>query len=144
MAEILFVPRTADFGDDYTFSSGGDGDSRIYDFVNDPHQGFGVPAKSLTIFNHGGGAGSNLIYYKISRNGDSFSRKHSIDPDAGVNYLLGETVIYGLMIWASNANCSFSFVATPGEWLLKDAKKYEPNPIKKRQIEYLVTNYPVI
>jgi hypothetical protein len=121
----------------FEFTRGGDGDVYCCDFVRDPRQGFGVPAKSMSIQNHGGGAGDNLIYYRTTYDGSKFSKTMILYPDMFVNYYLGETIFYGVLVWASNANCRFSLDATPGEWTEKEAAKYISDPIVKKVIDYI-------
>lgn len=124
--------------DMFEFTLGGDGDVLFCDFVRDRRQGFHVPAKSLSIQNHGGGAGFNYIYYRTTHDGDSWSKTSRLLPDAFKNYMLGETVFYGCMVWSSNANCMVSIDATPGEWTEKEAKPYLSNPFVTRSIDIMI------
>jgi len=122
----------------FEFTKGGDGDVYCCDFVRDPRQGFGVPAKSMSIQNHAGGAGDNYIYYTTTVDGSKFSKTRRLDPDGFINYYLGETIFYGVLVWASNANCMFSLDATPGEWTEKESKQYVSDPIIKKTIDYVL------
>jgi hypothetical protein len=126
--------------DMYEFTLGGDGDVLMCDFVNDARQGFHVPAKSLSIQNHGGGSGWNYIYYKTTHDGRVWSKTTRLLPDAFKNYMLGETVFYACLIWSSNSNCMVSVDATPGDWDEKEAKPYISDPMIKKSIEAIVAS----
>lgn len=118
--------------DNYEFQHGGDGDIKLVNFINDIQQGFGVPAKSLYIQNHGGGAGDNYLYYRSIHSLLGTSKSIRIYPDEYVNYSLGECLFYGLVIWSSNANLRFSLDATPGEWTDKEVDSFIASPIYER------------
>lgn len=115
--------------DRYEFVNGGEGDVLVLDLVNDPSQGLGVPAQSLLIMNHGGGAGNNYLYYRTSVDGDGWDKLVTILPDRTEEYEPADgQVISQLMLWASNANLQVSVRATPGEWTLKKLRLYVPSP----------------
>lgn len=103
--------------DQYEFQVGGDGDSLLVDFVNDKSQGLMVPARSLLIENHAGGAGNNYVWFKTSEDGSHWSRTSRINPDAWEEFEVRDECIFcQLIVWASNANCRVSVRATPGQW----------------------------
>lgn len=109
----------------YQFVTGGEQDVVSFDFVKDSAQGFGVPAKSLVIYNHGGGSGTNLIYFRTTERSDSWDRTGIIDPDTAEGYEVADGVIFSqIMLWASNSNCRFSIRATPGVWTKQEALDY--------------------
>lgn len=112
----------------YEFQHGGDGDVKLCDFVGDSRQGFRVPAQSMMIHNHGGGAGDNYIYYATIHDSFGTSAFTTLKPDAFHNYFLGESTIYGVLVYASNANCRFSLLATPGEWQERDVEEFITMP----------------
>jgi hypothetical protein len=115
--------------DQYEFLVGGEGDALIIDFVNDTLQGFGVPAKSLLLINHAGGAGENLIHYRTSEDGSGWEKTASILPDCNEEYAPADgQVISQMMIWASGPHVVFSMRATPGIWTLKELRQYIPSP----------------
>lgn len=128
----------------YEFTKGGDGDIYVCDFVRDKQQGFNVPAKSLLIENHGGGAGYNYLYFRTTHDGNGWSRTMRLKPDAFVNYQLGEAIFYGVAVWASNANCMFSLDATPGEWDTAEASRFLGSPNVKKNIDALIAGDLVI
>lgn len=119
----------------YEFQSGGDGDCVLCDFVGDNKQGFGVPAKSLMLHNHGGGAGDNFLYYRTIHTRIGSAPPSTLEADAFINYQLGETIFYAVLVWASNANLVFSLDATPGEWTDADVDEFTRNPFRKKTIE---------
>jgi hypothetical protein len=123
--------------DHYSFPFGGDGDTKFCNFISDAAQGFKVPAKSLSIENHGGGQGDNYLYYTTIHAMLGKSRQKRLLPDGFVNYMLGETRIWGIILWGSNANLEFSLDATPGEWTDLEVQKFVTSPIVKRNISYL-------
>lgn len=74
----------------YEFQHGGDGDSYLCNFVGDSRQAFGVPAKSLMIQNHAGGAGDNYLYFRTIHDKTLGSSPPAIlGPDEFINYQLG-------------------------------------------------------
>jgi len=115
----------------YEFQVGGDGDSYFCNFVDDSRQGFGVPAKSLMIQNHGGGAGDNYLYYRTIHDKIGSSPPAILAPDEFINYQLGETLFWAILLWSSNANLVFSLDATPGEWTDAEIAIFESNPFKR-------------
>lgn len=123
--------------DQYEFQYGGDGDVYFCNFVTDPAQGFHVPAKSLFIENHGGGAGSNILYYRTIHGRFGTSRDSHIAADGFHNYQLGECLVYGVLVYASNANLEFSLVATPGEWTDYEIDKFMINPELQPTLKFL-------
>ena len=75
--------------------------------------GLGVPAKSISIINHGPG----VLYYQISSNGSDVSVVDGIDSGQGKVYQPQEGVYTAIIsITSDNANTVFSLVASPGEW----------------------------
>jgi len=115
--------------DRYEFVTGGEGDIVVIDFVNDPLQGFGVPAKSLLVMNHAGGAGNNYLYYRVSEDGSGWDKVSTILPDRTEEYPPADgQVISQIMLWSSNANLQVSVRATPGLWTLSELRQYLPSP----------------
>lgn len=96
---------------------GGVGDAGLhrYDVMNGDisQSGLGVPAKSITIVNHGAG----ILYYQLSSNGIDVSVVDGIDsgqakiftPDEGIYTMV-------ISLYSDNAATLFSFMATPGIW----------------------------
>ena len=125
--------------DMYEFQYGGDSDHVLCDFVRDRAQGFGVPAKSLVIENHGGGAGYNYLYVKTSCNGKDWDTTNRLMPDAYENYLLEEAIYYKALIWSSNAKCRFSLIATPGVWTSDELKEIENYVMFNKPVDILST-----
>jgi hypothetical protein len=123
--------------DNWEFTEGGDGDVYFCNFISDASQGFKVPAKSLYIQNHGGGAGYNYLYYRTIHSDFGTSKQIRIRPDEYVNYQLGEAVFYGVLLWASNANLQFSLDATPGEWDDREVAEFIANPLLKKTLARL-------
>jgi hypothetical protein len=124
--------------DMYEFQHGGDGDVQLCDFVSDAEQGFKVPAQSLVIQNHGGGAGDNWLYYKTIHTAFGSSKFSRLRADEFINYQLGETVVWGVLLYASNANLRYSIVATPGEWHERDVEEFLANsPATKKTLSYM-------
>lgn len=123
--------------DQYEFTKGGDGDVYVCNFVGDESQGFKVPAKSMSIQNHGGGAGDNFIYYRTIHSHLGTSKQLRLRPDEYTNYQLGEALFFGVLVWSSNANCRFSLDATPGEWEEKDVDDFISSPLFKSALSYL-------
>ena len=116
----------------YEFQHGGDGDSYLCNFVGDSRQAFGVPAKSLMIQNHAGGAGDNYLYFRTIHDKTLGSSPPAVlGPDEFINYQLGETVFWAVLLWASNANLVFSLDATPGEWTDAEIAQFESSPFRK-------------
>lgn len=116
----------------YEFQRGGDADTYLCNFVSDERQGFGVPAKSLMIQNHGGGAGSNFLYYRtIHTNKFGSAPPATLEPDGFINYQLGETIFFAVLIWAANAKVRFSIDATPGEWTDTEVADFQSSPYLK-------------
>lgn len=75
--------------------------------------GLGVPAKALTIINHGPG----VLYYQISSNGTDVSVIDGLDSGQAKSYQTNEGVCTSILsLYSDNAATIFSFVATPGEW----------------------------
>lgn len=102
----------------YEFQHGGDGDSYLCNFVGDSRQAFGVPAKSLMIQNHAGGAGDNYLYFRTIHDKTLGSSPPAIlGPDEFINYQLGETMFWAVLLWASNANLVFSLMPLLGSGL---------------------------
>ena len=123
--------------DRYEFQHGRDGDIKVINFIDDDQQRFKVPAKSLFIQNHGGGAGDNYIYFRTIHNTLGTSKVFTLEPDAFINYTLGECLFYGLVVWCSNANCMFSMDATSGEWTDKEIDAFQSSPIFQRVREIM-------
>lgn len=123
--------------DSYEFQHGGDGDCYVCNFISDSSQGFKVPAKSMSIQNHGGGAGDNYLYYRTIHTNIGTSKQLRLRPDEYVNYSLGEAVFWGIVLWASNSNLMFSLDATPGEWTDRDVEEFIANPTRKRTLSYI-------
>lgn len=117
--------------DNYQFQIGGLGDVYIIDFVKDPAQGFGVPAKSLAIKNQGGGRGYNYIYFRTTQNGSTWDEPTHIDAGNAENYEVADGCVFmGCMVWASNALVRFSLRATPGRWNLGELRQYISSPVR--------------
>jgi len=126
--------------DRYEFEKGGEGDTVVLDFVNDPLQGFQVPAKSLLIINHGGGAGHNYLYYRVSEDGDGWDKVSTILPDRTEEYPSSDgQVISQIMLWSSNPNLQVSLRATPGIWTLTELRQYLPSPAPTVEAKILGT-----
>lgn len=122
----------------YEFQQGGDGDIFYANFIGDKAQGFKVPAKSMSIINHGGGAGDNYLYFRTVHSYLGTSKQRRILPDQFINYLQGEMIIYAVVLWSSNANLCFTLDATPGEWEEADAKQFlDANPVISTTLKYL-------
>ncbi len=101
----------------FRVSVGGVGDAGLHKYnIMDGDQsqsGLGVPAKALTIINHGPG----VLYYQISSNGVDVSVIDGLDSGQGKAYQTNEGVCVAILtIYSDNAATVFSFVATPGEW----------------------------
>ncbi len=123
--------------DHHEFQKGGDGDVKFCNFIGDSSQGFKVPAKSLMIQNHGGGAGENYLYYRTIHTNLGTSATSRLSADEFINYQLGEAVFWGVLLWSSNANLEFSLDATPGEWTDLEVSEYINNPVVKKRIDSL-------
>ncbi len=96
---------------------GGVGDAGLHKYNimegDSSQSGLGVPAKALTIVNHGPG----VLYYQISSNGIDVSVIDGLDSGQGKSYQTNEGVCVAILtIYSDNAATIFSFVATPGEW----------------------------
>lgn len=118
----------------YEFQIGGENDVLSIDFVGDESQGFGVPAKSLLIMNHAGGAGDNYIYFRLSEDGRSWDRVSTLFPDRTEEYTVSDNCVFSQMqIWGSNARVRVSVRATPGEWTQKELNQYIPNPASAQE-----------
>jgi hypothetical protein len=75
--------------------------------------GLGVPAKSITIMNHGPG----IVYYQLSSNGYDFGSVDGIDSGQGKAYAADESVYTAIInLFTDNAATTFSITAAPGEW----------------------------
>ena len=86
-----------------------------YDIMNgeDGLAGLGVPAKAITIMNHGPG----ILYYQISSNGRDVSVVDGIDSGQGKGYPAEEAVYVGVIsLYSDNAATTFSINASPGVW----------------------------
>lgn len=115
--------------DRYEFLTGGEGDVLVLNFVDDPAQGLGVPAQSLLIMNHGGGAGNNYLYYRTSEDGSGWDKLSTILPDRTEEYTPADGQVFSqAMFWSSNASLRVSVRATPGEWTLGKLRQYLPTP----------------
>jgi hypothetical protein len=121
----------------YEFEYGGDGDMVFCNFISDSKKGFKVPAKSLMIHNHAGGAGDNYLYYRTIHNELGYSDYAILGPDEFINYQQGEMRIWGIGLWASNANLVFSLDATPGEWEDKEVDAFITSPLIKKALSKL-------
>jgi len=121
----------------HEFTQGGDGEIYFCNFIGDESQGFKVPAKSLMIHNHAGGAGDNYLYYRTIHNEKGSSKPAILGPDEFINYQLGETRIFACLLWSSNANLVFSLDATPGEWTDKEVDEFITSPMIKKVLSYL-------
>ena len=96
---------------------GGVGEAGLkrYDIMNgeDGLAGLGVPAKAITIMNHGPG----ILYYQISSNGRDVSVVDGIDSGQGKGYPAEEAVYVGVIsLYSDNAATTFSINASPGVW----------------------------
>lgn len=101
-----------------TFDAG----ARKYDIMNgdSSQSGLGVPAKSITLLNHGPG----IIYYQISSNGIDFGEVDGIDSGQGKVFQPQESVYTAqIYLYTDNAGTVFSLCAAPGEWT--DAELFE-------------------
>jgi hypothetical protein len=97
------------------FGGIGDAGLRRYDIMNGDvsQSGLGVPAKSITIINHGAG----ILYYQISSNGIDLSVVDGIDSGQAKIYSPEEGVYTSVIsMYSDNAATVFSFIATPGIW----------------------------
>jgi len=97
------------------FGGIGDAGLRRYDIRNGDvsQSGLGVPAKSITIINHGAG----ILYYQISSNGIDISVVDGIDSGQAKIYSPEEGVYTSVIsMYSDNAATVFSFIATPGIW----------------------------
>lgn len=113
----------------YEFQIGGVGDSYPVDFVNDPSQGLGVPAKSLLIINHAGGSGYNLLHFKLTENGSDWDGESTVEPGTNESYAPEDNCVFmGAVFWVDDPHVRFSIRATPGEWTLEELRKYMPTP----------------
>ena len=101
----------------YRLAVGGVGDAGLHKYNimdGDASQsGLGVPAKALTIVNHGPG----ILYYQISSNGRDVSVIDGLDSGQAKAYQTTEGIYTAILtLYSDNAATIFSFVATPGEW----------------------------
>ncbi len=101
----------------FRIAVGGVGDAGLHKYhIMDGDQsqsGLGVPAKALTIVNHGPG----VLYYQISSNGVDVSVIDGLDSGQGKAYQTNEGICAAILtLYSDNAATVFSFVATPGEW----------------------------
>lgn len=102
---------------EYRKSIGGVGDAGLHKYNimdgDSSQSGLGVPAKALTIVNHGPG----VLYYQISSNGVDISVVDGIDSGQGKAYQTDEGICTAILsLYSDNAATVFSFVATPGIW----------------------------
>lgn len=112
------------------FTEGGENDVVLLDIVNDEAQGLGVPAKSFTVINYGGGGGYNILYFSTSENGIAWDRRSMLLPNTAETYDVGDNVIVSqIKLWATNAMLRFAVRATPGEWSISELKRYVRDPI---------------
>lgn len=96
---------------------GGIGEAGLkrYDIMNgeDGLAGLGVPAKAITIMNHGPG----ILYYQLSSNGRDVSVVDGIDSGQGKAYPSDEAIYTAVVsVYSDNAATSFSIMASPGVW----------------------------
>lgn len=101
----------------YRVMVGGIGDAGLHKYNvmdgDSSQSGLGVPAKALTIINHGPG----VLYYQISSNGIDVSVIDGLDSGQAKSYQTNEGVCTAILtLYSDNAATVFSFVATPGEW----------------------------
>ena len=101
----------------YRQACGGVGEAGLkrYNIMNgdDGLAGLGVPAKAITILNHGPG----ILYYQISSNGRDVSVVDGIDSGEGKGYSAQEEVYTAVIsIYSDNAATLFSIIAAPGLW----------------------------
>jgi hypothetical protein len=97
------------------FGGAFDAGLKKYDIMNgdSSQSGLGVPAKSITILNHGPG----IIYYQISSNGSDLGVVDGIDSGQGKVFQPQEGVYTAqISLYTDNAGTIFSMIATPGEW----------------------------
>jgi len=125
----------------YRFNVGGAGDVYIIDFVNDPAQGFKVPAKSLAVRNHGGGSGNNYLYMSIaqavSSSGTDWDETTIVEADSVENYSPEDgCIMFGVLLWSSNPGLRFSLRATPGIWTQSEVKQYMASPVQLSTAEF--------
>ena len=96
-------------------SGGGEAGLHRYDIMKgeDGLAGLGVPAKAITIMNHGPG----ILYYQLSSNGRDVSVVDGIDSGQGKAYPPEEAVYTSVVsVYSDNAATSFSIMASPGVW----------------------------
>lgn len=96
---------------------GGIGDAGLHKYNimdgDSSQSGLGVPAKSLTIVNHGPG----VLYYQISSNGIDVSVIDGLDSGQAKAFQTDEGICTAILtMYSDNAATVFSFVATPGIW----------------------------
>lgn len=101
----------------YRVAVGGVGDAGLHKYNimdgDSSQSGLGVPAKALTIINHGPG----VLYYQVSSNGVDISVIDGLDSGQAKSYQTNEGVCTAILsLYSDNAATIFSFVATPGEW----------------------------
>jgi hypothetical protein len=97
------------------FGGVGDAGLKKYDIMNgdSSQSGLGVPAKSLTIINHGPG----IIYYQISSNGNDLGVVDGVESGQGKIFQPQESVYTAqISLYSDNGATLFSLIATPGEW----------------------------
>lgn len=97
------------------FGDVGDAGLKKYDIMNgdSSQSGLGVPAKSLTIINHGPG----IIYYQISSNGNDLGVVDGVESGQGKIFQPQESVYTAqISLYSDNGATLFSLIATPGEW----------------------------
>ncbi len=116
----------------YQFLIGGAGDLFEIDFVKDRKQGFGVPAKSIVVYNLGGAYGTDYLYVKYSSDNQRYSpelglfsgQRLVVEPADGV-------MITNAMVWAESLGTAFTLVATPGIWTDQELSDLGFVPIPK-------------
>jgi hypothetical protein len=122
----------------YQFLVGGEMDVLVVDFINDPSRGLGVPARSLSIFNHAGGNGNNFLYYRTCSSGKDWDDESVVMPDCVENWEVADNAVFSqAQIWSSNPNLVFSLRAAPGEWTQGDYREYVVNPAAMKESEIL-------
>lgn len=109
----------------HKIANAGESNALSIDIVNDPRQGLGVPAKSLVIINHGGGAGRSLLHFSITDDGVLWDTSSTISPGMAEEYSVLDNIVVAMVrIWSDSPGTTFSLRATPGQWTYEELKEY--------------------
>lgn len=102
--------------------------------MGDRRNGFGVPAKSLIIMNHGGGYKEDHIYFKTSENGKAWSTTHRLSEGEQISYSPDDGLrIFKILVWSASRGLECSIIATPGLWTFSEL--YEAKILKQTSVD---------